>query len=192
MTHAAPAPLIGREFDSFLFASIGDDRHGQPLSVLSALARSDVDPWEEAGALARMSRKKAKARLTAMIVALQDEPIAALPLDAIASDLVALLAERERFRNSLAERRPQIGKCAGLVGIERSGRLDRDGSHHLRPSVAGTGYEREFIRVDGERLDETRSAGRPQLAARDANIYVCRGERGHPRRAPCIRRGSQS
>ena len=66
MTHAAPAPLIGREFDSFLFASIGDDRHGQPLSVLSALARSDVDPWEEAGALARISRKKAKARLTAM------------------------------------------------------------------------------------------------------------------------------
>jgi hypothetical protein len=91
MTHAAPAPLIGREFDSFLFASIGDDRHGQPLSVLSAIARSDVDPWEEAGALARMSKKKAKARLTAMIVALPGEPIAALPLDAIASDLVALL-----------------------------------------------------------------------------------------------------
>ena len=97
MTHAAPAPLIGREFDSFLFASIGDDRHGQPLSVLSALARSDVDPWEEAGALARMSRKKAKARLTAMIVALQDEPIAALPLDAIASDLVALLPRANDF-----------------------------------------------------------------------------------------------
>jgi hypothetical protein len=97
MTHAAPAPRIGRKFDSFLFASIGDDRHGQPLSVLSALARSDVDPWEEAGALARMSRKKAKARLTAMIVALQDEPIAALPLDAIASDLVALLPRANDF-----------------------------------------------------------------------------------------------
>ena len=97
MTHAAPAPLIGREFDSFLFASIGDDRHGQPLSVLSALARSDVDPWEEAGSLARMSRKKAKARLTARIVALRDEPIAALPLDAIASDLVALLPRANDF-----------------------------------------------------------------------------------------------
>ena len=91
MTHAAPALPIGREFDSFFFASIGEDRHGQPLSVLSALARSDVDPWEEAVALARMSRKKAKARLTALIAALPGEPIAALPLDAIASDLVALL-----------------------------------------------------------------------------------------------------
>ena len=80
------------------------------------------------------------------------------------------LAARERFRISLAERRPQIRKCANLVGIERSGRLDGDGSHHLRPSVAEAGSEREFIRVDGERLDETRSAGRPQLAASDANI----------------------
>ena len=97
MTHAAPAPLIGREFDSFLFASIGDDRHGQPLSVLSALARSDIDPWQEAGALARMSRKKAKARLTALIGALPDEPIAALPLDAIAGDLVALLPRADNF-----------------------------------------------------------------------------------------------
>jgi len=97
MTHAAPAPLIGREFDSFLFAPIGDDGHGQPLSVLSALARSDVDPWEEAGALARMPRKKAKARLTALIVALPDEPIAALRLDAIASDLVALLPRANNF-----------------------------------------------------------------------------------------------
>ena len=95
MTHAAP--LIGREFDSFLFAPIGDDGHGQPLSVLSALARSDVDPWEEAGALARMPRKKAKARLTALIVALPDEPIAALRLDAIASDLVALLPRANNF-----------------------------------------------------------------------------------------------
>jgi hypothetical protein len=36
------------EFDNFLYASIGADRNGMPLSVLSALARLDLDPWEEA------------------------------------------------------------------------------------------------------------------------------------------------
>jgi hypothetical protein len=97
MTYVAPAPPIGRKFDSFLLAAIGEDRHGQPLSVLSALARSDVDPWEEAAALARMSRKKAKARLTALIGALPNEPIAAIPLDAIAGDLVALLPRAINF-----------------------------------------------------------------------------------------------
>ena len=49
MTHAALIPLLGREFDDFLFASIGDDRNGPSLSVFSALARLDVDPWKEAG-----------------------------------------------------------------------------------------------------------------------------------------------
>jgi hypothetical protein len=42
MIHAALSPLIGSEFDEFLGASIGEDRNGTGLSVLSALARLDV------------------------------------------------------------------------------------------------------------------------------------------------------
>ena len=48
MTHAALAPLIGPEFDEFLGASIREDRNGTGLSVLSALARLNVNPWQEA------------------------------------------------------------------------------------------------------------------------------------------------
>ena len=43
MTHAALSPLIGPEFDEFLGASIGVDRNGTGLSVLSAFARLNVD-----------------------------------------------------------------------------------------------------------------------------------------------------
>jgi hypothetical protein len=46
------SPLIGSEFDEFLGASICEDRNGTGLSVLSALARLDVDPWIEATSLA--------------------------------------------------------------------------------------------------------------------------------------------
>jgi hypothetical protein len=91
MTHPAPTPRIGREFDEFLFATIGDDRHGQPLSVLSALARSDLDPWREAASLSRIPREAAARRLSALIAALSDEPITRLPVDKIVADLVALL-----------------------------------------------------------------------------------------------------
>ena len=91
MTHAALSPLIGREFDEFLGAPIGEDRNGMTLSVLSALARLDVDPWLEATSLARMPRQAAAERLTALIDALPREPPSAIPSQTSAADLVALL-----------------------------------------------------------------------------------------------------
>jgi hypothetical protein len=91
LTHAALSPLIGPEFDKFLGASIGEDRNGTTLSVLSALARLDVDPWQEATSLARMPREAAAVRLTALIEALPGEPASAFPSKTSAATLVALL-----------------------------------------------------------------------------------------------------
>jgi hypothetical protein len=36
----------GPKFDDFLFASVGKDKYGRRLSVLSTLARSNLDPWQ--------------------------------------------------------------------------------------------------------------------------------------------------
>ena len=91
MTHAALSPLIGPEFDQFLGASIGEDRNGTGLSVLSALARLDVDPWKEATSLARMPREAAAVRLTELIEALPLAPASAIPSRMSAASLVALL-----------------------------------------------------------------------------------------------------
>ena len=90
MTHPALALLIGPEFDEFLCAPIGDDRNGTGLSVLSALARLNVDPWQEATSLALMPREAAVVRLTALIDALPNEGTIGIPRT-IAADLVALL-----------------------------------------------------------------------------------------------------
>src|SRR5579871_4136597 len=101
MTHAALSPLIGPEFDQFLGASIGEDRNGTELSVLSALARLDVDPWQEAMSLARMSKEAAAGRLIALIDALPHEPAAvAVPSTTIAADLVALLPTTKKLNVS--------------------------------------------------------------------------------------------
>ena len=90
MTHPALALLIGPEFDEFLCAPIGDDRNGTGLSVLSALARLNVNPWEEATSLALMPREAAVVRLAALIDTLPNEGTIGISAT-IATDLVALL-----------------------------------------------------------------------------------------------------
>jgi hypothetical protein len=54
MSSSASVSILGTEFDDFLFAPIGEDRNDTPLSVLSVLARLDIDPWQEADKLARL------------------------------------------------------------------------------------------------------------------------------------------
>jgi hypothetical protein len=96
VTHPALTLLIGPEFDEFLCAPIGADRNGTGLSVLSALARLDVDPWQEAKCLALMPREAAVVRMTALIDALPDEGTIGIPTT-IAADLVALLPRGNRL-----------------------------------------------------------------------------------------------
>ena len=102
MTHAALALLLGREFDDFLFAPIGDDQNGPPLSVVSALARLNVDPWKEALSLARMPREEAKERLTAHIASLPNGSTASSWPKAIAARLIALSAPQAGKLNTAA------------------------------------------------------------------------------------------
>ena len=54
------------EFDNFLY-SVVREVDGVPLTVLSALARNDLDPWDAAEELTRLSRNTAAARLGEML-----------------------------------------------------------------------------------------------------------------------------
>ena len=101
MTHAALTPLLGPAFDPFLFAKIGDDCDGPLLSVVSALARLDVDPWQEAASLAHMPREEAKQRLTSLLASLPKDATRGLAPEIIAARLIALLP-REGAVNTAA------------------------------------------------------------------------------------------
>jgi hypothetical protein len=94
---------LGSEFDDFLFAPIGEDKNGLRLSVLSALARRNIDPWQEAARLARMPEETAIRRLASLIAALPDMPSARLSSGAIAARLIALLPRRSAVTHSLTE-----------------------------------------------------------------------------------------
>jgi hypothetical protein len=88
--YAAPR-FLGPEFNQFLFAMVGTDRLGGQLSVVSALARLDLDAWAEAAALAGLPRDAAVIKLSGMLRRNSEIPQIGQEAGAIAARLVALL-----------------------------------------------------------------------------------------------------
>jgi len=58
-----------RDFDDFLYAVVREEAGGPALTVLSLLARQNVDPWETARRLARLPQHAAVAQLRPLIAA---------------------------------------------------------------------------------------------------------------------------
>jgi len=83
-------------FDRFLQASVGRDHQGSGVTVLSALARLNLDPWQEAEDLARMRQERAGARLSLMLSRLRDVPTLGHDHLTVAHELTRLLPARGR------------------------------------------------------------------------------------------------
>jgi hypothetical protein len=91
MTLSASRSRLPCEFDDFLYAPIGEDGDGRVLSVLSALARLDLDPWREAANLARLPGETATERLASLVAKLPDGQSPHREPGSIAVRLIALL-----------------------------------------------------------------------------------------------------
>jgi hypothetical protein len=70
MTLSAHFSLLHSDLNDFLFAPVGDEPNGMPLSVISALTRLGVDPWDEAARLAALPKVLAAEALAPMIARL--------------------------------------------------------------------------------------------------------------------------
>jgi hypothetical protein len=77
---------LSASFNDFLFATVCEERNDMPLTVVSALARLDLDPWTEAAELARMPADGAARRLAALLAG-----VAGASPATTAARLVALL-----------------------------------------------------------------------------------------------------
>ncbi len=75
------------------------------LTVLSALARLGIDPWQEAAQLAVLPEKTATQRLVSLIAALPDGPSAHRDPGTIAARLIALLPCRAGSNHPLRKTR---------------------------------------------------------------------------------------
>ena len=54
-------------YNDFLYAPVCEQANGTQLSVLSALARMDVDPWQEATRLSAMPKAIAERTLVTIL-----------------------------------------------------------------------------------------------------------------------------
>jgi hypothetical protein len=66
-TIQALGSTLDSRFDKFLYASIGESKDETLHSVLSAIARQNLDPWEEADRLSHLSRRAAIDQLASII-----------------------------------------------------------------------------------------------------------------------------
>jgi hypothetical protein len=103
----APISSQGSEFQQFLYAPICEDPEGMTLSVLSALARQDIDPWTEAARLSQLSEETAVEQIVALLDALPRRIGASLDRVKVASRLSALLPRP--IASNLSGVRPAVG-----------------------------------------------------------------------------------
>jgi hypothetical protein len=113
-------------YNAFLFAAVGEERIGVPLTVLSALARLGFDPWQEAARLADLPRETAARVFAVTIAMLPAGNWKASDVEAISARLVNSLpvpgstvappAETRRAETGPAEqKKPRAGFARTLV-----------------------------------------------------------------------------
>jgi hypothetical protein len=98
--------LAYSEFNAFLFAQIGEEKSGLPLTVLSALARRGLDPWEEAARLANLPKEAAVSALTAAIAGVSEGTWNTASAQPMATHLVGWLPTREAGTGGSQESQP--------------------------------------------------------------------------------------
>lgn len=76
------------EFHAFLYAPVGDEKAGDHLTVMSALARLGLDPWQEAARLSELPREAAARALVSAFATLPEGDWKAAQAITIAARLV--------------------------------------------------------------------------------------------------------
>jgi len=105
------------DLDPFLFAVVGEERNGMPLSTISALTQLDVDPWEEAGHLAGLVKGEAIERLTELLLRLPGGDRSPAEARRIASGLIEALPPRTGvFRFAEPEDHGRPGTAKKIAG----------------------------------------------------------------------------
>jgi hypothetical protein len=96
VTMALPSQfsLLHSDLNDFLFAQIGEEASGAPLSVLSALTRLGADPWAEGARLSDLPRDVAARSLVPTIAMFPEATRGGSDVLKLAERLAALLPQR--------------------------------------------------------------------------------------------------
>ena len=81
------------QFGKFLFATVGNEIDGMPLTVLSALARLGLDPWQETERLSALGGCEALEQLARLIAEVPGSVRPLAEARVLAGGLVGLLVK---------------------------------------------------------------------------------------------------
>ena len=93
MDHRSRFSTLNARYEDFLYAPVCEDANGMRLTVLSALARTDVDPWEGATRLAAMPKAIAEKTLLSILDLVSGQSWKSPEAAAAAARLVRLLPQ---------------------------------------------------------------------------------------------------
>ena len=100
MALATATSAVESRFETFLYAAVRENPDGAPLTVLSILARLNIDPWEEAARLAHLPREAAVRALAGLISALPKGSTTPTDSGTIAARLITLLPRPSQGRTA--------------------------------------------------------------------------------------------
>lgn len=106
MALSARFSLLHSDLNDFLFASVGEEQNGVTLSVVSALTRLGLDPWEEATRLTPLPKARAAEALATLIARLPIRRTLSSDDLAISQRLVELLPAQ---KSALSQGRERVG-----------------------------------------------------------------------------------
>jgi hypothetical protein len=119
-----PHGWVDPVFDKFLYAQLGEEANGMQVSVLSVLARQNVDPWEVAQQLTSLPREQAIRFMTPFLAHIPTGSPNRIPPEELAARLVTMLPLQDT-----SNRKP------GISSVEQP----------LAQSVLIVGYVRLFV-----------------------------------------------
>jgi hypothetical protein len=120
MAYDRQALIRRTQFDAFLYAHVLEESNGMPLSVLSVLARGQLDPWEEASRLAQLPREAATRFLTTLIAALPAGISGRADAEVQAKRLSALLPAKGEVVDQPSDEKSFLGKLFARGTVVRS------------------------------------------------------------------------
>jgi hypothetical protein len=148
MTLRSQYALGHSPYNAFLFAAVGEERAGVPLTVLSALTRLGFDPWREAARLADLPRETAARVFAVTIAMLPTGDWKASDVESISSRLVDALPVQGRpaapaAETGGAEQKEPVGFARSLAGavliaalLLFAANLFREGTARFNPDTS--------------------------------------------------------
>lgn len=141
MTRPDIFALKNSGLESFLFAEVGIEANGSNLTILSLLARLDVDPWAKAAEWAAAPRSKVVDLLAADIVRMPLAPDAIASARKTAARLACLLPSVSPLRQTDASGplKPMQVAVMVLIGFGLATGLAMSMAAQLRPPATPAG-----------------------------------------------------